>query len=209
MVTKKSNDRYLWGVALLSLLLGIIALAVASSRNATSSSTGPHAAVAASSGLAQRVLGLEALLNRTRSETLALRAENQGLKSSLTNIQLTPGPKGEKGDKGAKGDQGPAGPQGTKGDRGVPGPTGPAGPQGTKGDRGVPGPTGPPGPRGTKGDRGVPGPAARVRREGTMTRGRNLQEAAPSGDGWGLCGSDPGCNFGSVQFFWCRCTVDD
>ena len=58
---------------------------------------------------------------------------------AVTNVELTPGPKGDQGDIG------PEGPEGPKGDKGDPGATG------QKGDQGEPGADG------AKGDRGEPG----------------------------------------------------
>lgn len=50
------------------------------------------------------------------------------IEDGITNIELTPGPKGDKGDTGA---QGPAGPKGDKGDKGDAGQQGPAGKNGS------------------------------------------------------------------------------
>lgn len=104
----------------------------------------------------------------------------------ITNIELTPGPKGDAfvyedftpaqlekltgpvGPQGQKGAQGPAGPQGLqgpKGDRGIAGadgargpigPEGPMGPAGKEGQIGPAGPAGPQGPQGPKGDACTP-----------------------------------------------------
>ena len=61
---------------------------------------------------------------------------------AVTNVELTPGPKGDQGEPGPKGDPGAPGDPGPKGDKGEPGAPG------AKGDPGDPGP---------KGDKGDPG----------------------------------------------------
>ena len=58
------------------------------------------------------------------------------LRQDLTDIELTPGPKGDTGAQGPKGDTGKDGAQGPKGDTGATGPQGPAGKDGAKGDAG-------------------------------------------------------------------------
>lgn len=82
------------------------------------------------------------------------------LKTDLTNIELTPGPRGEKGEKGDTGSQGPkgeTGEQGPKGDTGPQGPAGKDGATGAKGETGEQGPAGKDGAQGPKGDQGETG----------------------------------------------------
>ena len=65
--------------------------------------------------------------------------------TKISEIELTPGPKGDKGEKGDPGIQGPEGPrglQGPKGEQGLKGDTGEQGPQGPKGEQGLQGPAG-------------------------------------------------------------------
>jgi hypothetical protein len=63
-----------------------------------------------------------------------LQHQINSLKTQITNIQLTSGPKG---DTGATGATGPQGPQGKKGETGATGATGPQGPAGTTGSPGA------------------------------------------------------------------------
>ncbi len=49
------------------------------------------------------------------------------IENGISNIELTPGPKGDKGETGATGPAGPQGPKGDKGDTGAQGPQGPKG----------------------------------------------------------------------------------
>ena len=74
--------------------------------------------------------------------------------NALSEIELTPGPKGEKGDPGEKGDTGDVGPQG---EQGIQGEQGEQGPKGDKGDQGIQGPIGLTGEKGEKGDKGDTG----------------------------------------------------
>jgi hypothetical protein len=84
--------------------------------------------------------------------------------TSITNISLTPGPKGDTGDQGPQGIQGEpgqdgaTGPQGEQGIQGQIGPKGDKGDKGDTGDAGPQGPDGPEGPAGPKGDTGDQGP---------------------------------------------------
>lgn len=64
------------------------------------------------------------------------KAKLDHIEEGISNIELTPGPKGEKGEQGPAGTQGPVGPTGPKGDKGE------TGVQGPKGDRGETGPKG-------------------------------------------------------------------
>lgn len=59
------------------------------------------------------------------------------IENGISNIELTPGPKGDKGETGA------TGPAGVKGDKGDKGDTGAQGPQGDRGETGPAGPQGP------------------------------------------------------------------
>lgn len=68
--------------------------------------------------------------------------------TSVNDIQLIPGPKGDTGATGPKGDKGDIGPIGPKGDKGD------VGPQGEKGNDGLPGSPGLKGDKGEKGDKG-------------------------------------------------------
>lgn len=56
------------------------------------------------------------------------------VKSSIDNIELTPGPQGEPGPQGVKGDKGDPGEQGPQGPKGDPGEPGPQGPKGDNAD---------------------------------------------------------------------------
>jgi len=76
------------------------------------------------------------------------------LQGQITNIALTPGPKGDKGDKGETGPQGPAGQNGTDGLNGTNGVDGINGQNGTNGVDGV---NGQDGADGTNGKDGVDG----------------------------------------------------
>ena len=81
-----------------------------------------------------------------RTADLANYARTAYVDQKISDIQLTPGPKGDTGATG------PAGPKGDKGDTGLQGPkgdTGDAGPVGPKGDTGEQGPQGEPGKNGT------------------------------------------------------------
>lgn len=72
-------------------------------------------------------------------ETIQLEVDN--LRTSIANIQLTPGPRGLQGNDGAQGLQGQVGPQGSQGLKGDTGLTGLQGSVGPKGDMGAPGMT--------------------------------------------------------------------
>lgn len=80
-------------------------------------------------------------------ETIQMEVDN--LRTAISSIQLTPGPKGEKGDAGEMGPQGPTGIQGIQGQ------VGPHGLQGLKGDAGLTGLQGPVGPKGDMGASGT------------------------------------------------------
>lgn len=90
----------------------------------------------------------------------------EGLESSVSTIELTPGPQGIQGEQGLtgndgfQGDQGLIGPEGIKGDQGIAGPQGikgDIGDQGIQGLIGLKGDTGSNGSQGDKGDTGEQG----------------------------------------------------
>ena len=79
------------------------------------------------------------------------------LQGQITNIALTPGPKGDKGDKGETGPQGLAGSDGINGTNGIDGQNGTNGVDGINGQDGAQGPAGQNGTDGLNGTNGVDG----------------------------------------------------
>lgn len=102
-------------------------------------------------------------------------------KSELSNISLTPGPKGDKGDPGLQGTPGERGPKGEQGLQGIPGPVGPKGDAGERGPQGDTGPKGADGLQGPQGLQGIQGERGQDGQRGERGEQGPIGQTGPAG----------------------------
>ncbi|XP_023649168.2 collectin-12 [Paramormyrops kingsleyae] len=175
-----SIDRITGNVSFTTQLLGAISTNLNDLRSC-SETVGRHS---------DYLLGLNSTVSEVRSDTSALRSQQDELAARLdkevtslsvvmeemklvdskhsqlitnfTILQGPPGPRGSRGDRGSPGAVGPTGQKGEKGDKGSPGIQGSRGEKGSSGLPGVPGFKGQPGSRGSPGPKGSRGSGGRA-----------------------------------------------